>query len=110
MIETAATTVATPALPPVRRVMVVDDSRVQRKILTSQLTRAGYLVTEAASVEEALPACAADAPDIVISDWVMPGMNGLEFCRALRAQHHENYIYFILLTSKAEIGRGGDGA
>lgn len=113
MIETAAIPVAAaPPLPPVRRVMVVDDSRVQRKILTSQLTRAGYQVTEAASVEEALPACAADAPDIVISDWVMPGMNGLEFCRALRAQHHANYIYFILLTSKAEsaeVASGLDG-
>lgn len=98
-------------MPP-RRVMVVDDSRVQRKILTTQLTRAGYQVVEAGSVEEALPACAAAAPDIVISDWVMPGMSGLDFCRALRAQDHENYIYFILLTSKteaAEVAHGLDG-
>lgn len=105
------TTAAPPDLP-ARRVMVVDDSRVQRKILTSQLTRAGYQVVEAGSVEEALPACAADAPDIVISDWVMPGMTGLDFCRALRAQGHENYIYFILLTSKteaAEVATGLDG-
>ena len=97
---------------PARRVMVVDDSRVQRKILTTQLARAGYHVTEAASVEEALLLCAAAAPDIVISDWVMPGQSGLDFCRALRAQKHENYTYFILLTSKtesAEIAHGLDG-
>ena len=95
-----------------RRVMVVDDSRVQRKILTTQLARAGYQVTEAASVEEALPLCAENAPDIVISDWVMPGLSGLDFCRALRAQKHESYTYFILLTSKtetAEVAHGLDG-
>jgi phosphoserine phosphatase RsbU/P len=96
----------------VRRVMIVDDSRVQRKILSTQLSRAGYQVIEAASVEEALPLCADAAPDIVISDWVMPGLSGLDFCQALRAQKHENYIYFILLTSKtesAEIAHGLDG-
>lgn len=96
----------------VRRVMVVDDSRVQRKILSTQLSRAGYHVTEAASVPEALLLCAAVPPDIVISDWVMPGLSGLDFCKALRAQNHENYIYFILLTSKtesAEIAHGLDG-
>ncbi|MEZ5771240.1 MAG: fused response regulator/phosphatase [Defluviimonas denitrificans] len=100
------------AAPTARRVMVVDDSRVQRKILTTQLARAGYQVTEAASVEEALPLCAESAPDIVISDWVMPGLSGLDFCRALRAQKHESYTYFILLTSKtetAEIAHGLDG-
>ncbi len=92
--------------------MIVDDSRVQRKILSSQLTRAGYEVIEAASVQEALPICAETAPDMVISDWVMPGLTGLDFCKALRAQGHENYIYFILLTSKtetAEIALGLDG-
>lgn len=108
----AVQTAAPPSDIPARRVMVVDDSRVQRKILTTQLTRAGYHVVEAGSVEEALPACAEAAPDIVISDWVMPGMSGLDFCRALRAQGHENYIYFILLTSKteaAEVALGLDG-
>lgn len=107
--------IQTPLIPPgipARRVMIVDDSRVQRKILSTQLTRAGYQVIEAGSVEEALPTCAAAPPDIVISDWVMPGMSGLDFCRALRGQNHENYIYFILLTSKteaAEVALGLDG-
>lgn len=105
-------TEAPPAPTPARQVMVVDDSRVQRKILSTQLARAGYLVTEAATVEEALVLCATRAPDIVISDWVMPGLSGLDFCRALRAQKHETYTYFILLTSKtesAEVALGLDG-
>ena len=95
-----------------RRVMVVDDSRMQRKILSSQLARSGYVVVEAGNAEEALDACLADPPDLVISDWMMPGMSGIEFCQALREHVGENYIYFILLTSKtesAEIARGLDG-
>lgn len=100
------------AAPQMRRVMVVDDSRMQRKILTSQLARAGYSVIESGSAEEALALVETDPPDLVISDWMMPGMSGIEFCQALRAQVKENYVYFILLTSKtesAEIARGLDG-
>ena len=95
-----------------RRVMVVDDSRMQRRILTSQLTRAGYSVLEAGSGDEALALAKADPPDLVISDLMMPGMSGIEFCQALRRQVRGNYVYFILLTSRtetAEVARGLDG-
>lgn len=95
----------------VRMVLVVDDSRVQRKILSSQLARAGYTVIEAASAEEALDMVRLQQPDLVISDWMMSGMTGLDFCRQLRCLGLENYIYFILLTSKtetAEIAHGLD--
>ncbi|MCW3781450.1 PP2C family protein-serine/threonine phosphatase [Defluviimonas salinarum] len=89
--------------------MVVDDSRMQRRILSSQLARSGYEVLEAGSAEEALDISAATAPDLVISDWMMPGMTGIEFCQALRDRLQSGYTYFILLTSKtesAEIARG----
>ena len=95
-----------------RQVMVVDDSRMQRRILTSQLTRAGYSVLEAGSGDEALALAKADPPDLVISDLMMPGMSGIEFCQALRRQVRGNYVYFILLTSRtetAEVARGLDG-
>ena len=94
-----------------RHVLVVDDSRVQRRILTSQLTRSGLRVSEAASGEEALALLQAEDIDLVISDWVMPGLSGPELCRRLRAMSRENYTYFILLTSKneaAEIASGLD--
>jgi CheY-like chemotaxis protein len=48
------------------------------------LSRQGYDVREAASAKEALELVPAAAPDLVISDWMMPGMNGLEFCRHFR--------------------------
>ena len=46
--------------------------------------------------------CEESMPDVVLSDWMMPGMNGLEFCRTFRDLPTESYGYFILLTSKSE--------
>ncbi|WP_299859916.1 SpoIIE family protein phosphatase [uncultured Roseobacter sp.] len=85
-----------------RLVLVVDDSRLQRKILSSSLKRWGYRVVEADSGEAALAACKIRAPDLVLSDWMMPGMSGIEFCKAFREMSGEHYGYFILLTSKSE--------
>ncbi len=90
-------------------VLVVDDSRAQRRMLSVQLSRWGYQVAEAASAEEALDLCRNQAFHLILSDWMMPGMTGLEFCRAFRALPGEGYGYFILLTSKsdkAEIANG----
>jgi len=84
------------------RVLIVDDSRAQRRILALSLARWGYAVDEAASGGQALQMCKAAAYDIVISDWMMPGMTGLEFCKAFRAIPNDTYGYFILLTSKSE--------
>ena len=68
---------------PLRLIMVVDDSRVQRKILSSQLARAGYQVIEAGRGEEALVLLECNDPGLIISDWMMTGMTGLEFCAHL---------------------------
>jgi phosphoserine phosphatase RsbU/P len=83
-------------------VLVVDDSSLQRRILAAALTRWGVRVTEAASGQDALQTCAIDPPDLVLSDWMMPGMDGLGFCQAFRKLPREEYGYFILLTSKSE--------
>ncbi|MBC7157302.1 MAG: response regulator, partial [Rhodobacteraceae bacterium] len=104
--------VASPAgTAAIRCVLVVDDSRVQRRILAVSLLRWGLRVIEAGSAEEALAHPAVAEVDLVLSDWVMPGMDGLAFCRAFRALPRATYGYFILLTSKgekAEIARGLD--
>lgn len=91
------------------RVLVVDDSRAQRRMLSVQLSRWGYQVSEASSGEEALSMCREQTFQLVLSDWVMPGMSGLDFCREFRGLSGEGYGYFILLTSKsdkAEIASG----
>lgn len=95
---------ANPTNSAVQRILVVDDSKVQRKILSSSLKRRGYAVTEAASGFEALQICKSDPPDLVLSDWMMPGMSGLEFCEAFKSLKRDGYGYFILLTSKKEKG------
>jgi sigma-B regulation protein RsbU (phosphoserine phosphatase) len=92
-----------------RHVLVVDDSRAQRRILALALTRGGYTVTEADSGVSALALCQEICFDIVLSDWMMPEMNGLDFCRAFRALPREGYGYFILLTAKSEKAEIADG-
>lgn len=84
------------------RVLVVDDSKLQRRIVSLSLKKWGFKVIEAASGLEALNICKAQAIDLVISDWMMPEMDGLEFCSEFRKLDRERYGYFILLTSKNE--------
>ncbi len=62
----------------------------------------GFEVLQAESGEAALDICARTAPDVVVSDWMMPGMDGLELCRRFRDMPGNGYGYFILLTSKSE--------
>ena len=100
---------AAPATPPdaaagpspVRTVLLVDDSTAQRRLLSRLLARWGYEVAEAASGADALAVAAGRTVHIVLSDWMMPGMSGVEFCRAFRALKRSDYGYFVLLTSKS---------
>jgi sigma-B regulation protein RsbU (phosphoserine phosphatase) len=93
----------------INRVLVVDDSRLQRRILVASLKKWGFNVLEAESGEQAMEICLADPPDLILSDWMMPGMNGIDFCRAFRKQSTDNYSYFILLTSKSEKNEVAEG-
>lgn len=95
-------TIMQPDSSPIRRVLIVDDSRLQRRILVGSLKKWGFEVVEADSGEAAMEICRNTPPDLVLSDWMMPGMNGLEFCTAFRDLPGDSYGYFILLTSKSE--------
>ena len=109
--ETAIDTGAPDTRGVVRSVLVVDDSPSQRFTLSRMLRRSGYDVIEAGSGREALSACEADPPDLVLSDWMMPGMDGLAFCREFRRMPRDSYGYFILMTTKGgkeDITRGFD--
>lgn len=85
-----------------RSVLVVDDSRLQRRILSSMLNRWGFEVIEASTRAEALEMCRKSRPEFIFSDWMMPELNGPDFCRAFRKLYPHDYSYFILLTSKSE--------
>ena len=91
------------------QVLVVDDSKAQRRMLAVQLARWGFRVTEADSGEAALHLCQSQVFDIVLSDWMMPGMTGLDLCKAFRSLPREGYGYFILLTSKSKSTEIADG-
>jgi sigma-B regulation protein RsbU (phosphoserine phosphatase) len=93
----------------IRSVLVVDDSRAQRILLSRALTKQGFDVTEAGSGDEALALCREASFDMVLSDWMMPGMDGPELCRQFRQLERENYGYFILMTSKSEKGVVAEG-
>ena len=102
---------ALPHARAIRRVLVVDDSKLQRKLLSIALKKWGFEVTEAEGGEEALGLAAQNRPDLVLCDWMMPGMSGLELCQRFRELDGDEYTYFILLTSKSdkeEVARGLD--
>ena len=63
--------------------LVVDDSKVIRKVARHILETLDFTVSEAGDGQEALDACRAAAPDVVLLDWNMPVMSGIEFLRAL---------------------------
>ncbi len=91
------------------RVLVVDDSKLQLKIVSAHLKKWGLDPVQCLSAKEALERCQTQEFDMVISDWMMPDMNGLEFCKAFKALERETFGYFILLTSKSakeEIAQG----
>ena len=82
------------------KILTVDDDQVSRKILVQALHRLGYETAEAADGNEALSILAKDPVRVVVSDWLMPGMDGLDLCHRIRAQVNAEYTYFILLTSR----------
>lgn len=84
------------------RVLIVDDSPAQRHLLFIYISRLGYEVQAVSSAEEGLEICQNQSIDVVISDWMMPGMNGVEFCKQFRGLSRDGYGYFILLTSNSD--------
>ena len=86
-----------------KRVLVVDDDTTLRMALTRYLEKRGYSVQNAASGAEALEAFEQDPPDLVVSDVMMPEMDGFEFCRRLRATRSGQLVPFIFLSSRGEV-------
>ena len=81
-------------------VLLVEDSRTQALRLQIMLESQGYHVSTAQNGLEAMHILLNSQISIVISDWIMPEMDGLELCRAIRKHDFGNYVYMILLTAK----------
>lgn len=84
---------------PEMKILIVDDDSITRMMLRHLLTGAGYHIDEAADGMEALQMIAERRYQVVISDWNMPEMDGVELCRRIRHYDQSGYIYTILLTS-----------
>ncbi|KPQ18377.1 MAG: Serine phosphatase RsbU, regulator of sigma subunit [Rhodobacteraceae bacterium HLUCCO18] len=91
------------------RILVLDDSAAQRKLLVTLLRRWGFEATACADPEDALTIAQDPAIGLIVSDWMMPGMTGPEFCRRLRASGRDGYQYVILLTSKSDTSDLSEG-
>ncbi len=85
-----------------RRCLIVDDSRVVRKLSRKIAEELGYRVAEAENGEEALARCRQAMPDLVITDWQMPVMSGVEFVARLRAIPGADRARVMFCTSKGE--------
>ncbi len=84
------------------RVLVVDDEPVVRRLLETSLTSWGYEVISAAGGEEAWGILQREeAPSLAILDWTMPGMDGLQLCKKVRALPKPTKPYLIFVTAKA---------
>jgi len=84
------------------RILIVDDDAVSLAISRRTVEQAGYDVEVARDGREALRVLSRGACRLVITDWMMPEMDGIELCREIRACDFSSYIYVILLTSRGE--------
>ena len=87
-------------------ILVVDDSKAMRMIVIRTLKQAGFgdhSIKEASNGKEALEMIEAEVPDLVLSDWNMPEMNGIELLRNVREAGHRLRLGFITSESSPEI-------
>jgi two-component system, chemotaxis family, chemotaxis protein CheY len=88
-----------------RKVMVVDDSSVMRQIIKNNLKQLGFELSnllDAEDGEDALQKINQDRIDLVISDWNMPKMTGIDFLKAVRADDAFKELPFLMVTSEAD--------
>ena len=84
--------------------LVVDDSKVIRKVARHILESMSFSVDEAADGQEALTFCRANRPDVILLDWNMPVMSGMEFLRALRESDIPTKPKVVFCTTENDVG------
>jgi sigma-B regulation protein RsbU (phosphoserine phosphatase) len=82
------------------KILAVEDDPVARAVLRQALRRLGHETIEAVDGEAAWEQLEVEPVRVVVSDWMMPRADGLDLCRRIRARPAQDYIYFILLTSR----------
>ncbi len=84
------------------RVLVVEDEAAQREVLAYNLEAEGFDVTRAETGDDALLLAAEDAPDLILLDWMLPGVSGIEVCRRLKSRPDTRAVPVIMLSARSE--------
>ena len=84
------------------RVLLVEDEPAQRTVLAYNLEAEGFAVTQADNGEDAMVLVDEEEPDIIILDWMMPKVSGIEVCRRLKMRPETRSIPIIMLSARAE--------
>lgn len=84
------------------RILVVDDEAAQREIIVYNLEAAGFEVMSADNGEDAVLMVQEEHPNLIVLDWMMPKLSGLEVCRQLRSNKETKAIPIILLSARSE--------
>ena len=82
-------------------ILVLEDEKALRDMLAFSLTRAGYQVIKARDSSTAKALLSKSIPDLIISDWMLPGQSGLEFVKEIRSEEAFRQLPIIMLTAKA---------
>jgi len=83
------------------KILTVEDDAVARAVLRRALHKLGHEVVEANDGQEAWTRLEAEPVRVIVSDWMMPNLSGLELCQKLRARADAEYVYFILITANS---------
>ncbi|MEM6889148.1 MAG: phosphate regulon transcriptional regulator PhoB [Pseudomonadota bacterium] len=84
------------------RVLVVEDEPAQREVLAYNLEAEGFAVSKAENGEEALMLVDEMSPDVIVLDWMMPNLSGIEVCRRLKIKSDTRSIPIIMLSARSE--------
>ena len=84
------------------KILIIEDEAGIREMLGYTLMKEGYVFEEAADVEEAHPIIAREQPDLILLDWMLPGLSGVDYARRLRSHPKTRDIPIIMLTARGE--------
>ncbi|MDI3337293.1 phosphate regulon transcriptional regulator PhoB [Defluviimonas aestuarii] len=87
---------------PAPSVLVVEDEPAQREVLTYNLEAEGFRVAQADNGEEALLLVAEETPDLIVLDWMLPNVSGIEVCRRLKSKPETKGVPIIMLSARSE--------
>ncbi|MCP3900734.1 MAG: response regulator [Desulfobacteraceae bacterium] len=85
------------------KILIVEDDYISRLLLTKSIMAMDHEVIEAVDGEQGLDYFQQNEPDMIITDWMMPKIDGLELCKKIRTSDKKTYSYIILLTAKDKI-------